>query len=256
MVRCFADPTARNWPVISPPPEESRFPQTRWTLVAQARDGGERTRAAALEGLCQTYWSPVYAFFRAGSASAHDAEDLTQGFFAELLERDLFAKVSAEKGKFRAFLLVSAKNYFSNQRRRGAAQKRGGGVAPLSVDFGDLEALLAAEGDPAPPDLAYERRWAIALLESVLRSMERHYREKGRRELFEALAPTALRAGEAAPGYPEIAARLGMEPGAVRTAAHRMRQRYAKLLRAAVADTLLDRSEVEAELAYLMGLFR
>lgn len=125
----------------------------------------------------------------------------------------------------------------------------------MSMDFGKMEPLLANGGEALAPDQAYERQWAVTLLESVLRSLRQHYRDTGRGELFEALSAKALQAERPAAGYAEIAARLGMEEGAAKTAALRMRRRYARLLREAVADTLLDESEVEEELAHLMGLF-
>jgi len=237
------------------PDDDGLFPHTRWSLVLRARDGGEQTSEMALEGLCAIYRGPVYAFVRSRGFDPHDAEDLTQGFFADLLRRPFLAEVDPEKGKFRSFLLASVKNYLSKERRRASAQKRGGGAAPLAMDFTEIESRFASEeAGRLAPDVVFDRQWALALLESVLAALEAQYRENGRGELFDALKERLVDEGDPR-SYRQIAERFDMEEGTVKVAAHRLRKRYRLALRSAVARTVSDESEVEAELNYLMNIF-
>lgn len=239
----------------APAREPGHFPATCWTAVIQARDGGDETAFAALSQLCAAYWTPVYAYIRGTTADAHDAEDLTQGFFADLLRRDFLAGVTAEKGRFRAFLLASVKHYLANDRRKRAAGKRGSGLAPLPLDFPGAEAALQGLGtDRLAPDILFERQWALALLDSVLRALEQEYRDSGRGALFDALKGTLTPAGATA-SLKELSAKLGMQEGSLKVAAHRLRKRYRAALHAAVAETLAEQDDLAEEIAHLIQVF-
>lgn len=216
-----------------------------------AASGSDVHRArAALESLCRSYWHPLYAYVRRRGHSPEDAKDLTQEFFAQLLRRNAVATVGPEKGRFRSFLLASMNHFLADEWDKARAQKRGGGnVIPLDVQ--NAETSL---GEPAAqgltPEQAYERRWAIALLEQVYRRLEEEHARQGKAKLFTALRATLAGKSDSAP-YAELAQRLGMSEGAVKVTVHRLRQRYRELLRETIADTVSEPEEVEDELRYL-----
>lgn len=226
------------------------FESTRWSLVlcaGQAANGqADAAQAqAALEELCRTYWYPLYAFARRRGERLEDAKDVTQGFFAQLLENQGLASLSPEKGRFRAFLLASFKNYLANSRRSRGALRRGGDVAVLSIDHHDFEQQYQRSlAIDCTPEALYDRCWAEALLGRVLELLRQDYMKAGREELFNALQPYL------AGGMPrqELADRLGMQPAAVAMSMHRMRRRYAEIFRREIANTLQDPGEVEDEL--------
>lgn len=229
------------------------FATTRWTVVlgAGAADG-ERSRVA-LEELCRTYWRPVYAFVRRQGRSTHDAQDLTQGFFERLLAGSDLARVDPALGRFRSFLLASMKHYLANDHDRAVALKRGGGVAPVSLDVEGAETALGLEADTGfGPDRVYDRQWALALLDRVLERLREEHVAAGKVGLFEQLRPT-LSVDRASVSYAEMARRLGMTEGAVKVGVHRLRQRYRTVLREEVAATLADPALVEEELRDLFA---
>lgn len=232
------------------------FPTTRWTLVAQASGERAADRQKALETLCQIYWPPVYAFIRSKGADHAEAEDLTQGFFVELLSRSDFEKASKERGRLRTFLLSSAKNFMTNDWRHRNRQKRGGGAAVISLDLEQKEggAGILEPSDEVTPEVLFERQWTLTLLGQVLTELGRRYGEKGQSELFENLKPI-IAEGPGALDYALVAEELDMKENAVKVAAHRLRNRYARLLRETIADTVVDEAEVEAELRHLMTVF-
>ena len=234
-----ADPSAHG---------ERSFATTRWSLVLAAGAGGSR----ALAELCRAYWFPLYAFTRRLGHGPHDAEDFTQGFFADLLARDALAGVAAERGRFRSFLLASLKNFLADQRDRARAQKRGGGAPVISFDAVAAEERYALEpaGDGAP-ELLFDRAWALAVVERALGRVGDEYSDQT--AVFEALRPL-LTGGGAQSSYAEIGTALGLQEGAVKVAVHRLRKRYAQALRAEIAETLLDPSEAEAELRHLLAV--
>lgn len=235
----------------SRPATDGLFPRTRWTLVAEVQAGGS-VGERALNELCQLYWYPVYAFVRRRGAPPADAEDLTQAFFAKLLERENFARAEAAKGRLRAFLLSTLKQFRIDQHRRDRAQKRGGGVLPLSIDAARAEERYHREpADLEDPECLFERRWALALLEEAFARLETDYRTAGKHDLYLSLRPF-LTLGDHAESYAEIAARLGMTAGAVQVAAHRLRKRYRAALEAVIAETLDDPAETEAELRHIL----
>lgn len=237
----------------------SRFAATRWSVVLAAgewRDGGAGRRA--MEELARIYWFPLYAFLRRRGELAAQAEDLVQGFFARVLEKNALEQVDQAKGRFRSFLLTALKNYAANERERSQAQKRGGGQAVLAIDAAQAEARYAAEPvDDLTPERVFERRWALTVLEQALGRVRQEYKEHGRDELFAALEHllTGQTDGEAG-HYDQIAARLGMTAGAVKVASHRLRRRYRELLRDEIGQTVGDRAMVDEEIRQLLTNLR
>ena len=212
----------------------------------------DTTRAQdALAKLCQVYWFPLYTYVRWRGYSPEDSQDLTQEFFARLLERNAIATVSPEKGRFRSFLLASLNHFLSDEWDKARAQKRGAGKV-ISLDTENAETWLRQQPvDELTPEKAFELRWAITLLEQVYRRLAEEHRQLGKADLFDVLRTTLAGPGNAAP-YAELAARLGMNEGAVKVAVHRLRQRYRALLRETIAETVGSQAEVEEELRYLM----
>jgi RNA polymerase sigma-70 factor (ECF subfamily) len=227
------------------------FATTQWSMVAQAARGSSPEAARALAALCETYWYPLYAYVRRRGYRVEEAQDLTQDFFAVLLEKDRLRKADRQRGKFRTFLLASLDNYLTNEWRKAGAQKRGGRRPTLSLDFEKGEDRYRLEPvDRWTPERIFQRRWAMTLLERALDRLRSEYQEHGKGELYEALR--AYLGGEAAAApYQEIAARLDMSEGAVKTAAHRLRRRCRELLQAEAAQTVADPQDAEAELREL-----
>ncbi len=238
------------------PPGPREFATTHWSLVVAAKpDAASQTRARkALEKLCNAYWYPLYAFVRNRGYSSSDAQDLTQSFFARIIETGGFASADPERGRFRSYLLGAMKHFLANEWHRAQAQKRGGGVTFLELDALDPEARYALEpAQPTDPDAGFDREWAQ---ESIARAMEELRAEseaRGKGELFEALQGS-LTGDE--PARSETAARLGLTEGAVKVAVHRLRQRYRELLRAEIAETVTDPSDIDDEMRYLVAALR
>lgn len=231
------------------------FHTTRWSLVAAAADRDEPGARDALSQLCEAYWYPVYGYFRRRGASESDAPDLTQAFFARLIEKRDFGQASPERGRFRAYLLGCARNFLANQDKQAAAQKRGGDVVHLSIDPHAAESRYRAEPEGGDdPELLYQRGFARELLEQVLGRLEQEYLESGKGSLFRELRPLLLADGDAAP-YRELARRLDRTEGNLKVAALRMRRRFAELLRAEIAATVEDPAQVEEEVDALFELF-
>ena len=185
--------------------------------------------------------------------SPHDAQDLTQEFFARLLGKNFLAGVDESRGRFRSFLLASLKHFLVNEWRRARAQKRGGGQIPISIDATLAETSCRFEpADPATPEKVFERRWALTLLERVLRQLRGEFVRDGKEKLFEQLKPTLTEASRMV-AYAEIARRLGTTEGAVKVAVHRLRQRYRELLHQEIAETVAGPDEVEDELRNLFA---
>jgi len=209
----------------------------------------------ALEQLCRTYWFPLYAYVRRRGQAKADAEDLTQAFFARLLEKNFLAGLDAERGKFRAFLLTALKHFLANEWDKARAQKRGGGEVPLSLDWqtADTKFQVAATNEPSP-DRAFDREWALALLARVIERLQAESETEGKGKVFAQLK-SFLMAGQGESAQAEVAKALGMEEGAVRVAIHRLRKRYRQLLRDEIANTLSDPAMVEEEMRALFGAF-
>ncbi len=221
------------------------FATTRWTMVMTAGESG----GAALGELCAAYWFPVYAYVRRRGHSKEDAEDLTQGFFADLLARGDIADLRRENGKFRAFLLAAMKHFMSNEHDKHRREKRGGGALHLSLDWQQADARFRLADESLSPDAAYDREWATALLERVLVAMESEADDR-----FPHLKPYLSLDRERIP-YSAAAAELGLDEGAVRVAVHRLRKRYRLLLREEIARTLTGPDLVDEELRALMNAF-
>ncbi|MBI5387684.1 MAG: sigma-70 family RNA polymerase sigma factor [Verrucomicrobia bacterium] len=240
--------------VATPTPGDI-FATTRWTVVLSAGRKSSPQADMALEELCRTYWYPLYAYVRRQGHSKEDAEDLTQAFFARFLEKNYLEGLSAERGKFRAFLLASLKHFLANEWDRTHRQKRGGGVAPLSLDWQDADTRYQIDpADTLSPDKLFDRAWAVTLLERVVARLRDESVAEGKTKLFEQLKPFLMVGRNAIP-YAPTAAELGLTEGAVRVAVHRLRQRYRELLRAEIAQTLADPAAVEEEMRALFSAF-
>jgi RNA polymerase sigma factor (sigma-70 family) len=224
------------------------FSATRWSMVLAAAGGAQD----ALGALCSAYWYPLYAFIRRQGVAPHDAEDLTQGFFQHLLAKGAIARVALDKGRFRTFLLASLKNFLADERDRARALKRGGGRAEISFDACEAEARYAIEPrDELTPDRLFDRRWALAVIDRALGRLRDEFAAYGKGTFFDALRPLLTGAGAGA-SLAELGERFSMSEGAVKVAAHRLRQRYGAALRAEIAETVGTASEVDAELRHLL----
>jgi len=227
------------------------FATTRWTMV---RDAGA-SAADALESLCGAYWFPIHAYVRRHGFSKEDAEDLTQAFFAKLLERRDFAGLKQENGRFRAFLLAALKHFLANERDRAGRMKRGGNITHFSLDWQSADAQFQiADGEQVPPDAAYDREWAVALLERVVVRLGGEFSAEGKAERFDRMKPF-LTMGKGEIPYGKAAEELSMDEGALRVAVHSLRKRYRELLREEIAHTLSDPAMVEEEMKVLLGAF-
>jgi RNA polymerase sigma-70 factor (ECF subfamily) len=233
-----------------------RVATTQWSQVLAARDGTDTQARAALESLCQTYWQPLYAYIRAQGHHPEEARDLTQGFFAVFLEKDFFADVDPEKGRFRAFLLASLRHFLANERRRDQALKRGGGTRVFSLDTVAAEegSEILSNGELTPLEV-YEQRWATAVLERAMTRLRRESAAAGDTSQFEVLKQYLTSAEPQMP-YREVADTLATTEGAITTAVHRLRQRYGRCLRTEIAETVGDRAEVDDELRHLLARVR
>jgi RNA polymerase sigma-70 factor (ECF subfamily) len=238
--------------------ENESIAATRWTLViAAARLDDPAPALRALAELCQTYWPPLYAYLRREGCSVHDAEDLTQEFFARLLAKNYLADADPAKGRFRSFLLASLKHFLSNQRDHARAQKRGGGKPLIALDALTEEARTRIEPvENSTPDKAYDRQWALTLLDQALSRLRTEYTSAGREELFDHLKVFLTADATSGLSHAEIGGKCGMTEGAVKVAAHRMRRRYRDLLREEVAQTVSTPEEVEGEIRELFAAFQ
>ena len=236
------------------PGEPLVFATTHWSVVLAASQPGTPGHQAALEQLCCTYWYPIYGFARRRGMAPSDAEDCTQEFFARLLAKEWLTGVERNGSRFRAFLLTAVSRFLANEWDRRTAAKRGGGVAPLSLQ--DAEARFQAE-DPRiePAERAYDRNWALTVMDTALHRLREEARANGNTRIFEHLSPLLSR--EPAPGeYEVLASGLEMSPGAVGVAVHRMRRRYRDIVRSVIEQTVADPSEAESELRYLVEVLR
>jgi len=229
------------------------FVTTHWSVVLSARRNDTTRAHDALERLCRTYWYPLYAFVRRQGKSKEDAEDLTQEFFARLLQKDYLQAVSREKGRFRTFLLVALKRFLANDWDRSRAQKRGGGRRPLSLDTDLAEKRYRIEpADTLTADRIYERRWALTLIETAMADVRAEYLAAGKPDEFERLK-SFLTADRNAIPYAELAASLGQNEGALRVAVHRLRKRFRERFRGEIAHTVASPEDIEAEVRHLMN---
>ena len=232
------------------------FNTTRWSLVVAAAKSPSPQARAALEELCGSYWYAVYAFVRRRGKHVEDARDLTQEFFTRLLEKDYLETVDRERGRFRTFLLTAVSHFLSNERERDCAQKRGGGQTVLSLDFERGEERYQHEpADHWTAEKIFDRRWALTLLDQAVATLKEEYSAPDKGPLFEQLK-VFLTGDSGAPAYDEPAARLGMSPGAVKVAVHRLRQKYRETLRLLIAQTVAAVDDIESELQLLLSALR
>jgi RNA polymerase sigma-70 factor (ECF subfamily) len=231
------------------------FTTTHWSVVLEAQ-GESPAAQQALEKLCRTYWWPLYGFVRRQGYTAEEAQDLTQGFFALLLERKDLDAVRQEKGRLRSYLLTSLKNFLAKARRRELAVKRGEGRALVPLE--ELFARERADLEPAntlSAERIYERRWALTLLEQVLGRLGEEYRVAGSASLFEQLKQMLTDEADR-PSQAKIAEELSMNENAVKQAFYRLRQRYRLLLREEIAHTVAVPGDVEDELRHFIGVLQ
>jgi RNA polymerase sigma-70 factor (ECF subfamily) len=206
----------------------------------------------ALARLCRTYWYPLYAHVRRRGHGPHDAQDLTQEFFARLLAGSTLGRADPARGRFRAFILTALDHFLADEWDKARAQKRGGGTEVVSLDLAAAEQRFDLEPTDAtaPPDKAFDRQWALALLETVLAQLDAEYRLSNKAALYAALRQTLTGARDAQP-YSKLATRLGLSEGAVKVAVHRLRQRYRALLQAEIAHTVAAPADVPEEMRHL-----
>jgi RNA polymerase sigma factor (sigma-70 family) len=229
------------------------FTTTHWSVVLEAQ-GESPAAQEALEKLCRTYWRPIFAFLRRQGLPPAEAEDITQGFFAQLLERRKFSALRKEKGRLRSFLLGALKYFLADEQRRAMAVKRGRGQRLIPLE--ELRADDRIEVEPADPvtaEMIYERRWALTVLERVLSRLKDEYRAADNGTLFDSLKEL-LPDEPGSPSQAEIATRLGMTENAVRQAFYRFRQRYQSLLREEIAHTVATPGDIEDELRHLIAV--
>jgi RNA polymerase sigma factor (sigma-70 family) len=227
------------------------FVTTHWSVVITAGQDDTTGARAALEKLCQTYWYPLYAYVRRHGHSPEDAKDLTQAFFLRLIEQQSLANANRDLGRFRSFLLGAMNHFLITEWKKARTQRRGGGRQLLSLDWAAAEQRFDLEpADHATPDKSFDKQWATALLDEVLRQLANENQREGKEALFQALKQTLAGPRESQP-YTTLAGQLGMSEGAVRVAVHRLRKRYSTLLEAEIANTVTSPEEVREEMAYL-----
>jgi RNA polymerase sigma factor (sigma-70 family) len=236
---------------------DNMFPSTHWSVVVAAgRSESEPDKAeAALAELCQTYWAPLYSFVRGRGYSVHDAQDLTQSFFAYLIERKIYARVDRQKGRFRSFLLVSLKNFLADACDRERTLKRGGGQSFLPLheeQVKDAEAVFQTHSSATNEDQIFDRSWAEALVSAGLERVSADYGSESKEKLFGELRVFLTGSSEPPPAYAELAVRLGITESTLRSHVTRLRARYREALRSEVRRTVDSEAEVDGELRELL----
>ena len=237
---------------VAPPAAGRRFATTRWSVVlAAGGDLGSDASRRALTTLCETYWYPLYAFLRSRGHSAEDGEDLTQAFFARLLEKHAVVRADPARGRFRSFLLTSLQHFAANEYERATAQKRGGPVAALSLEFARAEGHFQSEPvTTETPETSFDRRWAVALVERVVARLDEEMTRGGRGAQFTSLRPY-LTGEEPHQTYADAAVALEVSEGSIKVAVHRLRRRFRDLVREEIAHTVSSPDQVDEELRYL-----
>ncbi|MCH8219469.1 MAG: sigma-70 family RNA polymerase sigma factor [Planctomycetes bacterium] len=238
-----------------PPVDRSpAFATTHWSLVIAAGRRSTPEAENALEQLCRTYWYPLYAFIRRRGHPSETAQDLTQGFFVKLLEKDSLAAANRNRGKFRTFLLAALKNFLSHESEKERAAKRGGDRILLSLYREEGEARYLAEPVEAmTPEKLYEKRWATTVIEQALQTLRTEYQQAGNRPLFDRLKDHLW--GDRSASYADIAQEFDMNEGSVKAAAFRLRRRFAQALRDVISNTVHSPEAVEEELKTLVEAF-
>jgi RNA polymerase sigma-70 factor (ECF subfamily) len=230
------------------------FTTTHWSVVLNARSDDESCARAALSRLCETYWSTINSFIRARGYKPAEAEDLTQEFFAKFVEKEQYRGADRTRGRFRSFLLACVKNFLSKEHTRATAQKRGGGIATLSLDetFEDGEPCMEIRDERTAEQL-FEQNWAIALLARARSQLETQYSNDGKREWFAQLEKF-LPGEESELTYADLGKLHGVAEGTIKSDVHRLKRRFASLVRQEIANTVANPSEVEEELGHLRSV--
>jgi RNA polymerase sigma-70 factor (ECF subfamily) len=229
-----------------------RFHTTRWTLVLAAGHRRTPEAEAALATLCEVYWPPVYAFIRRSGHEPDAARDLTQAFFARVLEKNFFGDARRERGRFRTFLLTAVRNFLANQHDWDAAKKRGGGRAPIALEHDDGERTYRIEPvEHITPERLFERRWALTVIGAAMSRVRATYQQGGKMHLFEQLRPYLTGAEPAS--YADLAVAMQVTEGSLRVAVHRLRRQFAEALRGIIAETVETPAEVDEELQFLLA---
>lgn len=230
----------------------ARFTTTQWSVVLRARDAPGTEARQALASLCESYWYPIYAFVQRSGNDPVEAQDLTQAYFTQLLEKDFLASVRPEAGRFRSFLLASVRHFLANEWDRQKTLKRGGHLRRVSLTTEPATGRVGVElADHLTPEDVFEKRWAQTLCERALTRLEGEWEGRGKGEQFRRLEGF-LTASQPDTTHSELSARLGMSEGATRVAVHRLRRRYGKLLREEIACTVAEPSEIDAELRHVL----
>jgi RNA polymerase sigma-70 factor (ECF subfamily) len=230
------------------------FATTHWSVVLNAGQAASPEAAVALEQLCLTYWYPLYAFVRRKGHGPHDAQDLTQAFFARLLEKNYIAQADRERGRFRTYLLAALTHFLADEWDKARRLKRGGGREIISFDAASAEERYRLEPvNPLDAAKLYERRWVTTLFDKVLARLEEEFRDSDKGKSFDQLKGSLL-AEETGVSYAELGGQLGMKEDAVKQAVHRMRRRYRELFREEIEQTVSGPGEVEDELKYLFAV--
>jgi RNA polymerase sigma-70 factor (ECF subfamily) len=232
------------------------FQTTNWSLIVRATGGSSSEARAALAGLCETYWPPVYALIRSRGLAPADAEDLTQSYFARFFEKDYLSDFRPEAGRFRAFLRASVSHFLSNEWDRERALKRGGGQVRISLDAASAEERLRLEPvDRLTPEAIFERTWAAALLARCLDRLREEQKASGAQERFDRLKAFLASDGSSADSA-ALARQLGLSDSTLRVAVHRLRRRFAAVLREEVARTVADPTDVDGEIRWMLETLR
>ena len=238
------------------PSERSWFATTHWSVVRNAGDSVSPESGDALESLCKSYWYPLYAYVRRRGYDVETAKELTQEFFAQLLAKRLLQGVDPTKGRFRSWLLGVMKHFLAHEWARARAQKRGGGEPVFSLDELEAESRYHLEpADESNPERIFDRRWALTVLEHAAAKLRQEYESAGKADLFTALQQFVSTEGTSL-SYDECATRVGLTVSAVKSAIHRVRQRYQELVREEIAQTVTTASEVDEEIRYLLAIIR
>ena len=233
-----------------------QFATTQWSVVRAVNNKNPVAANHALQELCQTYWYPLYTYVRRQGNDANTAADLTQAFFADLLQREDLKKVDPSLGKFRSFLLAALKHFLLNQWDKAKAQKRGGGKSPLSLDFGEADDRYRLEpSHDQTPDVIYQKQWAKTLLDRVTASLRSEFAGRGKAHQFDKLQKF-LSGKNSEETLGDVAGQLSMTEVAVKVAVHRMRQRFGEILRIEIANTVSSEEEIDAEIQQLFDVFR
>jgi DNA-directed RNA polymerase specialized sigma24 family protein len=227
------------------------FQTTAWSLVVAAAGNPTIDSRQALASLCQAYWNPVYAFIRRCGHTPDQSQDLTQGFFTRLLEKQFLQGVDRQRGRFRSFLLAAVKHFLANERDRAHAVKRGGGRVPISIDVREAESWYApAAVEATTPERLFERRWALSVLEHVMARLRAEYSAMGKTEQFARLEALLTKDARCEP----LAQEMGVSAGALRMSLHRLRRKYRHILREEIAETVSTPAEIDEEIRFLMSV--